>query len=108
MVSIADYRPSMILLEESRIMLSKSNRPLEPDELCGECQILPARKPFPSIVWSTHSRGRNPGNGRKRDAILDWRKRRPFPDLGMHCAQPSTVASSCRGHVEGDVTLTSA
>ena len=72
---------------------------------CGECQIA---KTFSFHSLEHSLRGRNPGNGRKRDAILDWRKRRPFPDSGMHCAQPSTVASSCRGHVEGDVTLTSA
>ena len=50
----------MILLAESRIMLSKSNRPPEPDKSVRALSNLSWSKTLSSMVWSTHDAAGTP------------------------------------------------
>ena len=68
----------MILPVENWIMLSSLNWLPEPDELCGGIvKSLLVENLF--LHGLEHSRrGRNRGNERKRDAVLDWRRGAPY------------------------------
>ena len=88
----------MILLAESRIMLSKSNRPPEPDECVRALSNLSwsKSKTFSSIVWSTHDAAGTPEMDESGTPPLIGGRAAPLAGCGMHRARPSSLASSCR------------
>jgi len=82
----------MIPLAERRIMLSKSNRPPEPDECVRALSNLSWSKTFSSEVWSTHDAAGTPEMEEIGTPSLIGGERRPLPDAGMHRARPSALA----------------